>query len=101
MNIQNFLPSLIYTAQAAEYGIGNYGDQVYSCEGSLEGCVSGIPIDSGQTTTTPPNTGFMGMSSDAAFSAISGGTLLLVALIATIIFVATRSKKKKHTKGNL
>ena len=85
-------------AQAINYGEDEYGDEVYSCAIGDAQCT---PTETNTGTETPgtPNTGFFGMSQEAALTAASGGILLIIALVAGIIFAVRSSKRKNNTNG--
>ena len=76
---------------AQAYGTDNYGTEVYSnCEQTPEGC---IPI----TETSAPNTGFLGLTPDAALASASGALLVAIAIVGAmyVIFSRRRATKKK------
>jgi len=90
MNIEYTVKNSIVFAQA--YGSGTYGTQTYSCQ-EANTCT---------TTTAPtegaPNTGFLGLSQDAAIASLAGAVLVAVAIIGSIFVVISRHRatKKKH-----
>ena len=78
----------VFFAQA--YGGDEYGAQFYSgCEQTSEGC---IPV----TTTQSPNTGFMGLSPDAAIASASGALLIAVAVVGIVYVVLSRRRSRKN-----
>lgn len=83
-------PNLIF-AQA--YGSDTYGGQAAygGCVQTAEGCVVST------TTGGAPNTGFLGLSPDAAIASFSGILLIAVAVvgIAYVVFGRIRALKKK------
>lgn len=90
MNIEYKINSATILAQAT-YGDQVYGSQVYSdCKQTADGCE---PITTG--TTTAPNTGFLGMSPDAAIASLSGALLLAIAIAGTIYIFVSRARRKK------
>lgn len=115
MNVEEYITKNSFLFAQA-YGTESYGSQVYSdCEISGDECV---PITSGGNnggntggesggngggtgtggTTTAPNTGFFGMSQDAAISSLSGALLVVVAVVGMIMVVASRRRavRKAH-----
>ena len=88
MNIEFTYNSKIYFAQA--YGSDAYGEQTYSgCVQTADGCV--VP-----TSETPPNTGFLGMTPDAAVASLSGVLLVALAVVGTIFVVTKRIRSRKN-----
>lgn len=88
MKIEFTYNSKVYLAQA--YGMGEYGDQTYSgCVQTADGCVS-------VSTETPPNTGFLGMTPDAAVASLSGVLLVALAVVGTIFVVTKRIRSRKN-----
>lgn len=92
MNIEYTFKSGSILAQA--YGSDTYGSEVYSnCQQTADGC---IPITS---TENPPNTGFLGLSPDAAIASASGALLVAVALVGIVyVFVSRARSRKKKTQ---
>lgn len=68
MNIEYTLKHQSLFAQA--YGSSTYGGQTYSCPTSDTTCTTGT------TTETAPNTGFFGLSQDAAIASGAGALSL-------------------------
>lgn len=94
MNMQYIVENGKLFAQA--YGGDSYGQQLYSdCEQTPEGC---IPVT--QTTTTAPNTGFLGLTPDAAVASLSGALLVAIAVAGAIYVIVARRRadKKKDEK---
>lgn len=91
MNIQYSAKTQLFFAQA--YGSDTYGAEQYSnCQITADGCV---PITS---TAGAPNTGFLGLSSDAAVASVSGALLVAVAIIGTLTVLAKRRSRKNKTQ---
>jgi hypothetical protein len=94
MNLEYSVKSKLFFAQA--YGGDSYGAQIYSgCQQTPEECT---PITN--ETTTPigtPNTGFFGMSPDAAIASSSGALLIVVAIagVVYVLFSRRRALKSK------
>jgi len=82
----------LFFAQA--YGGDSYGTQTYNgCEQTSEGCVV-------TTATQAPNTGFLGLSPDAAIASGSGALLVAVAIAGAIyVLVSRRRTNKNKTQG--
>jgi hypothetical protein len=90
MKIEFTYNSKVYFAQA--YGSDAYGSQTYSgCVQTADGCV--VPTS---TTETPPNTGFLGMTPDAAVASLSGVLLVALAVVGTIFVVTKRIRSRKN-----
>ena len=91
MNIEYTFKNSSIFAQA--YGTDSYSHTVYSyCEQTADGCV---PIQ----TTGAPNTGFLGMSQDAAIASLGGALLVAVAIAGTItVLISRRRSHKKNTQ---
>lgn len=88
MNIQYTANTHLFFAQA--YGGDAYGTQVYSdCQQTNEGCV---PI----STTQAPNTGFLGLSPDAAVASASGALLVAIAIAGAVYVIVSRRKSRKN-----
>ena len=69
----------------------SYGQQVYShCQQTAEGC---IPIET--TSTGAPNTGFLGLSQDAAIASLGGALLVAVAVAGVITVLVSRRRRIK------
>lgn len=80
------------TKFAQAYGVEQYGQQEYSyCEQTPEGCV---PVNT--TTATPPNTGFLGLSSDAAVASLSGALLVAIAIAGAVYVIVSRRRASKR-----
>jgi len=91
MNIQYTVINGTLFAQA--YGTDTYGGQTYSCTGTETNCVQGT------STEGAPNTGFLGMSQDAAIASGAGALLIAIALVGSIFVVASRRRaNKKNTQ---
>ncbi len=89
MNIQYSATTNLFFAQA--YGGESYGSQVYSdCVQTSEGCVP-------TTTSTAgaPNTGFLGLSPDAAVASAGGALLVAIAVVGTVYVVLSRRRSNK------
>ena len=87
MEIQYSAKTNLFFAQA--YGGDSYGADVYSnCQQTADGC---IPT----TSTGAPNTGFLGLTPDAAIASGAGALLVAVA-IAGVITVFTRRRTRKN-----
>ena len=95
---------LVRTMAQATYGEENYGSQIYSCGDGNVNCDATVPVgpgnNPGTTATTPgaPNTGFLGMSQDAAVFAIGGSLLMSIALVGAI-FLAVRNRKRNKNNN--
>jgi hypothetical protein len=78
---------------AQAYGTDAYGAQAYSCAPGEATCSTSV--DSG---VGAPNTGFLGMSQDAAIASLSGAVLLAFAIAGAIFVVVSRNRaaKKSH-----
>ena len=75
---------------AQAYGGDGYGAQLYGgCEQTSEGC---IPVT---TTAETPNTGFMGLSPDAAIASASGALLVAVAIVGVVYVLLSRRRSRK------
>ncbi|MGV9001407.1 MAG: hypothetical protein ACOH18_00400 [Candidatus Saccharimonadaceae bacterium] len=77
---------------AQAYGGDSYGTQQYGgCTQTADGCIPNT------TTGAPgaPNTGFLGLSPDAAVASGAGALLVAVA-IAGVITVFTRRRTRKN-----
>lgn len=85
MNIQYSQQTNLFFAQA--YGTSSYGEQVYSCSDNNT-CVTG-------TTETAPNTGFLGLSPDAAVASLSGALLVAIAIAGAVYVIVSRSRSRK------
>lgn len=98
MKIEYTFNSSSILAQA--YGSGSFGDEQYGdCQITSDGCV---PITSGGTTTTTetaPNTGFLGMSQDAAIASAAGALLVAIAIVGAIYVIVARRRNSKKTQG--
>lgn len=89
MNIEYTINTNTILAQA--YGMGSYNEEVYSsCEITADGC---IPV-----TAAAPNTGFLGLSPDAAIASASGALLVAIAIAGAVYVFASRARKKKAAK---
>lgn len=91
MNIEYTFKNNFIFAQA--YGTDAYSQNVYSyCKQTSDGCV---PIQ----TTGAPNTGFLGLSQDAAIASVGGALLVAVAVAGAItVLVSRRRAHKKKTQ---
>ncbi|MFZ1250199.1 MAG: hypothetical protein WAR37_02010 [Candidatus Microsaccharimonas sp.] len=80
------------TTFAQAYGTDAYGEQSYSCQTNDTSCYTTV-------TEGAPNTGFLGLSQDAAVASISGGLLIAVAVVGTVFVVISRVRsRKKNTQ---
>jgi hypothetical protein len=71
---------------AQAYGTDSYGGQTYSyCQQTPEGCV-GI-------TEGAPNTGFLGLSQDAALASASGALLIAIAIAGAVFMIVSRRRR--------
>ena len=86
MNIQYTLKNGTLFAQA--YGSDAYGAQTYSCPENQTTCVQG-------TTEGAPNTGFLGLSQDAAIASGAGALLIAIALVGTAFVLLSRRRANK------
>lgn len=77
---------------AQAYGTDSYGEQVYSDTSSSN---PSEPATNPGTTTTAPNTGFLGMSQEAAVASSSGALLIAVALVGTVYVIVNRRRRVK------
>lgn len=85
-------------AFAQAYGSDTYGAQEYSATSSTGGG-SGDGATTGTGTTTAPNTGFFGLTPDAAISTGAGALLVALALVGMVFVITGRIKhRKKATK---
>ena len=88
MNKEYTFKSSTLFAQA--YGGDPYGSEVYSnCQQTADGC---IPTTS---TENPPNTGFLGLSPDAAVASASGALLVTLAIVGTVYVLVSRARSRK------
>ena len=92
MKLDYSVKTNLFFAQA--YGGDSYGAQVYNgCEQGSEGCVV-------TTGTQAPNTGFFGLSPDAAIASGSGALLVAVAIAGAVyVLVSRRRTNKSKTQG--
>lgn len=91
MNIEYTLKHQSLFAQA--YGTSSYGGQTYSCPTSDTTCTTGT------TTETAPNTGFFGLSQDAAIASGAGALLIAIAIVGSVFVVISRRRaNKKNTQ---
>lgn len=89
MNIQYSAKTQSFFAQA--YGANTYSAGGYSgCEQTAEGCVA--------TTTGAPNTGFLGLTPDAAIASGTGALLVAVAIVGAITVLTKRRARKNSTQ---
>lgn len=88
MNTNYLLKTNLLFAQA--YGSDAYGTEEYSdCTVTADGC---IPT----TSTGAPNTGFLGLSPDAAIASGAGALLLAIAIVGIVtVFIKRHSRKTK------
>ena len=91
------IPAHIYLAQA--YGSQSYGTSTYTCQ-DAQTCNTSTNPGSGNTgtTTTVPNTGFLGLSNDAVLPTMSGVVLVAIAVVGIVYVVASRVRARKHAK---
>ena len=89
MNIEYAINTNPLFAQA--YGTDSYGTSEYGhCQQTDEGCVA-------ITTAGAPNTGFLGLTPDAAIASGAGALLVAVAFIgAFTVLKKRRSQKNKE-----
>lgn len=85
MNIQYSAQTNLFFAQA--YGTSTYGEQIYSCSDNNT-CATG-------TTEAAPNTGFLGLTPDAAIASMGGALLVAVAIAGAVYVVVSRSRSRK------
>lgn len=85
MKVQYSEQTNLFFAQA--YGTSSYGEQIYSCSDDST-CVTG-------TTEATPNTGFFGMSADAAVASLSGALLVAIAIAGAVYVIVSRSRSRK------
>ncbi len=88
MNIQYSPQTNLFFAQA--YGTSTYGEQVYSCSDNSS-CATG-------TTEAAPNTGFLGLTPDAAIASMGGALLVAVAIAGAIYVVVSRTRSHKKAQ---
>ena len=82
------------TLFAQAYGSGTYNGQNYGgCTQTADGCV---PYTTSTETETPPNTGFLGLTPDAAVASLSGVLLVALAVVGTIFVVTRRIRSRKN-----
>ncbi len=86
MNIQYSQHTNLFFAQA--YGTSTYGEQSYSCN-DTDSCVTG-------STEAAPNTGFLGLTPDAAVASIGGALLVAIALAGAIYVIVSRGRARKN-----
>ncbi|MGH7218545.1 MAG: hypothetical protein ACREGE_03845 [Candidatus Microsaccharimonas sp.] len=79
---------------AQAYGTSTYGTQEYSCVPGDVACATATETGT-ETGTVAPNTGFLGMSQDAAIASVGGAVLLAVALIGTAFVIISRFRASK------
>ncbi len=87
MNIQYTVINGTLFAQA--YGTDAFGEQTYSCQQNDTACIQGT------STEGAPNTGFLGLSQDAAIASGAGALLIAIALVGSIFVVASRRRANK------
>lgn len=91
MNIEYTVKNGTLFAQA--YGVDSYGGQTYSCQENDTACIQGTSAEGA------PNTGFMGLSQDAAIASGAGALLLAIAIVGSIfVIVSRRRANKKNTQ---
>lgn len=98
MKIEYTFNSSSILAQA--YGGDSYGTEQYGdCVQTSEGCVV-APNGGGTTTTTetPPNTGFLGLSQDAALASVTGALLVAIAIVGAVYVIVSRRRNSKKTQ---
>lgn len=86
MNIQYSQHTNLFFAQA--YGTSTYGEQSYSCNDN-NSCVTGA-------TEGAPNTGFLGLTPDAAVASIGGALLVAITIAGAIYVVVSRGRARKN-----
>lgn len=80
----------LFFAQA--YGSDAYGANEYSnCTQTVDGCVA--------NTTGAPNTGFLGLSPDAAIASGAGALLVAIAIVGAVTVLMKRRSRKNKTQG--
>lgn len=79
----------VETLFAQAYGADTYGAEAYSTASPSENTGS----------TTAPNTGFLGLTPDAAVSTAAGGLLVALAVVGTIFVISGRIKARRNNKG--
>ena len=89
MNTEYTVKNNLFFAQA--YGADSYGTQTYSCQVGEANCTT--------TTETAPNTGFFGLSQDAAIASGAGALLIAIAIVGAVFVVLSRRRAhKKNTQ---
>jgi len=106
-------PAKINLFFAQAYGGDAYGAEVYGdCQQVGDECVPITTSNPGDTTppgdtdtpttttttTGAPNTGFLGLSSDAAIASVTGALLLAVALVGAVYVIVQRRARKQKTQ---
>ena len=95
MKIEYSLKTNSFFAQA--YGTSTYGDQTYSCTPADQACATAPPAaNPTPTTESAPNTGFLGMSQDAAIASAGGALLVAIAIAGAVYVVISRIRNKKN-----
>lgn len=90
MNIEYTVKNGLLFAQA--YGSDTYGGQTYSCTAGVANC---SPNSGGTTQEGAPNTGFLGLSQDAAIASGAGALLVAIAIVGSIFVIASRRRANK------
>lgn len=88
MNIQYSQKTNSFFAQA--YGTDSYGQQAYSCADG-NGCTTIV----NPTTEAAPNTGFLGLTPDAAVASIGGALLVAIAIAGAVYIIVSRARSRK------
>lgn len=87
MNIQYTIINGTLFAQA--YGANAFGEQTYSCAENDTACIQGT------TAEGAPNTGFLGLSQDAAIASGAGALLIAIALVGSVFVISSRRRANK------
>jgi hypothetical protein len=90
MTIEYSAKTKLFFAQA--YGSDSYGTEEYGdCEITADGCVQ-------VTTTGAPNTGFLGLTPDAAIASGAGALLIAIAITGAVTVLLKRRSRKTKTQ---
>lgn len=87
MNVEYTVKNSLFFAQA--YGTDTYGGQTYSCVEGDTSCATGT------STEGAPNTGFLGMSQDAAIASGAGALLVAIAIVGSVFVIVSRRRANK------
>lgn len=82
---------------AQAYGTDTYNNSTYSCATTDTACIEATQNGTTTTTTeTAPNTGFFGLSQDAALATMAGAMLVALAIVGVVFVIVGRVKARKN-----